>query len=76
MKADLIWILRTPEYGGDDRPRDKIEAMRAKGVQATRMSYDPHRPADTYLEGWFKKPDDMGPRPWEDPYAGGEPQRG
>lgn len=25
MTADLVWIIRTPEYGGCDRPRDKRE---------------------------------------------------
>lgn len=65
MKADLVWILHTSGFGGNDRPRDKIAEMKALGMTEFRMSYDKHKPGDTYLEGWREKPADPGPRPWE-----------
>lgn len=65
MTADLVRIIRTPEYGGRDRPRDKIAEMKAEGMTFFRMSYDPANPGDTYIEGWRERPADQGPHPWE-----------
>lgn len=42
-----------------------IDEMKTKGATYFRVSHPPDYNYDIYVEGWFIKPNDQGPPPWQ-----------